>query len=619
MFNVPQKFDGVSVLPASEFNSIVDELKNIITSAGQTLTGADVTQIAKSIANYVINGNFFTDSGVANAYLLGVVGAKLAPTNYVNGFTVVFKVGNSNTGASTVNIAGLGVKSIKKNNGADDLDSGDLVTGNIVELVYDLSGDYFELTRTEFVAADFLRRNVTNNITVGYTTTAFSLGNSGTGTLTPQIANGHIQTLTINGNFTLAAPTDTQSGVIEIQATVGSPGGFTINTSAYTVIEDSYDNTSGKVNIIRILKIGSTSYLSIKPVPIATVVEQTPYNAIINPQMLLSQRATSFTAVANGTYTLDRYRYGKSGVMVQNIIQDSDAPTVADANFLFTQSLAATVTTVDSSIGATDFAVIEQRIEGYRYIPLAQRTMTLSFWVKASLTGTYCVAFKNSGNDRSFVAEYTINSSNTWEKKTINIDASPAAGTWDYTNGTGLAVIFTLAAGSNFQAAAGSWQTGNYFATSNQINAVGTVGATFKITGLQLENGTAATPFLPRNIQQEMQDCMRYYQKSYPMATLPATITALGLRVEFTGGTSVLNGAAMASAELVQMRAAPTVTIYSPVSGVSGVVWNYNSPVSDVAIFVANLSERSFTINNDTGATLNNTIPGYQYTANSEL
>lgn len=261
MENIPQKFDGVSVLPAAEFNSIVNELKNIVSSSSQVLTGADVAQIAKGMANYVANGNFYTDSGSANTYVLTVVGSKFAATGYTNGFTVMFKVGNSNTGASTVNVSGLGIKPIKKNNGASDLSSGDMTAGNIVELVYDSGSDYFELTRTELIAADFLRKDTTANVTVGYTTTAQSLGNSGTGTITPTIATGSIKTLTINGNFTLAAPTDAQSGYIEILATNDGVGGHAITVSAYQVVSGSYNSIAGAVNLIRITKIGSSSFL----------------------------------------------------------------------------------------------------------------------------------------------------------------------------------------------------------------------------------------------------------------------------------------------------------------------------------------------------------------------
>lgn len=263
MQNIPLKSDGSSTLPASEFNQIADELENIITSTGISLSGSDVNQIAKSIANYAANGNFYTDSGVADAYVLTVIGNNKAPTAYRNGLKTTFKVGNTNTGASTINVASLGVKNIKKNNGADDLDANDLEQGKIVELIYDSGGDYFELTSTEIAFADLLKKNETATLTVGFTTQVEALGNSGTGTVTPLIEDGPIKTLTINGSFTLAAPTDTNSGYIEIEATNDATGGYTVTLSGYTEISGSYDSAPNTVNLFRISKIASNSYIEI--------------------------------------------------------------------------------------------------------------------------------------------------------------------------------------------------------------------------------------------------------------------------------------------------------------------------------------------------------------------
>ena len=263
MYNIPTKVDGISTLPASEFNSLVNELKNAITTSGQNLSGSDAQQVAKSMADYVINGNFFTDSGTANAYVLTVVGNKVAPTAYADGFIVYYLVGNTNTGASTVNVSGLGIKNIKKDNGSQDVGAGDLTQNKLVQLIYDSSNDCFNLFATEFVAADYLNRNVTNNITVGYTTTAENLGNSGTGTVTPLISTGSIKTLTINGSFTLAAPTDTESGYIEIEATNDGVGGYSITLTAYTQISGTYKADASAVNLFRISKVGTNCYLEI--------------------------------------------------------------------------------------------------------------------------------------------------------------------------------------------------------------------------------------------------------------------------------------------------------------------------------------------------------------------
>lgn len=235
-------------------------------------------------------------------------------------------------------------------------------------------------------------------------------------------------------------------------------------------------------------------------------------NAIINGDFNVWQRGGTFTSVADGTYTADRWFYSKISSAVHDITLSSDVPTVAQAGRLFKYSLKADCQTVDSSIASGDLVRISQRIEGYNWLPLAQKTITLSFWVKATKTGIYCVALGNSGADRSYVAEYNVNASNTWEFKTITFTASPAAGTWDYTNGIGLALTFTLASGSTFQTTKDTWQTGSFFATANQVNACDSTSNDFFITAVQLEEGDVATPFENRTLADELRLCQRYYE-----------------------------------------------------------------------------------------------------------
>lgn len=239
-------------------------------------------------------------------------------------------------------------------------------------------------------------------------------------------------------------------------------------------------------------------------------------NAIINGDFNIWQRGSSFPAVANGVYTVDRWVVSYGGTMVQTIQRSTDVPTVAQAGRLFNYSLHLDCTTADSSIGSSDFLILAQYIEGYNFLPLAQRALMLSFWVKATKTGTYCVALANSGNDRTCLVEYTVNAANTWEKKTISIPASPSAGTWDYTNGKGLRVLFTLASGSNFHDTAGTWNTtlADKFSTPNQVNACDSTSNDFRITGVQLEAGEHATDFEYRHYQEEFYLCQRYYEKS---------------------------------------------------------------------------------------------------------
>lgn len=235
-------------------------------------------------------------------------------------------------------------------------------------------------------------------------------------------------------------------------------------------------------------------------------------NAIINGDFNVWQRGTSFTSVVAAAYTADRWQYGKNGAMVHDITLSSDVPTVAQAGRLFSNSLKIDCQTVDSSIGSAEYSMLSHNIEGFNFRPLAQRAITLSFWVKATKTGTYCVAFRNGGADRSYVAEYTINASNTWEFKTITILPSPASGAWDYTNSRGLSVDFALATGTTFQTTPNAWQTGNFLGSSNQVNACDSTSNDFFIAGVQLEAGSVATPFENRTIQQELSLCQRYYE-----------------------------------------------------------------------------------------------------------
>lgn len=234
-------------------------------------------------------------------------------------------------------------------------------------------------------------------------------------------------------------------------------------------------------------------------------------NKIINGKMDIAQRGTSFAAIASGAYSLDRWVQFNTTAAVYTVSQQPDAPSDNE----FQNSLRVAITTADASIAAGDQVALRQWIEGYNARDLIGKTFTLSFWVRSSKTGTHCVALKNSGNDRTFVFEYTVSAANTWEKKTLTLNSGLiTAGTWNWTNGQGLALDFTLAAGSTFQTTASAWQTGNFLATSNQVNCLDTVGNIFAITGVQLEVGSVATPFEHRPYGTELALCQRYCEVS---------------------------------------------------------------------------------------------------------
>lgn len=234
-------------------------------------------------------------------------------------------------------------------------------------------------------------------------------------------------------------------------------------------------------------------------------------NAIINGDFQVWQEGTSFAAMASATYTADMWNYQKSGVMVHTGSQSSDVPTIAQAGRKIPYSLLIDCTTVDASIAASDYCLVRTYVEGYNFVNIAGVGLCHRFWHKHTKTGTYCVAYMNAGSDRTFVREYTQSVSDTWELATVLIDASPTAGTWNYTNGAGLYISFTLACGSTYQTTAGAWQTGAFFGTANQVNACDSTSNNFMLAGVQLEKGSAATEFDVRTYQQELIACQRYF------------------------------------------------------------------------------------------------------------
>jgi hypothetical protein len=215
-------------------------------------------------------------------------------------------------------------------------------------------------------------------------------------------------------------------------------------------------------------------------------------NLILNGSLQYWPEGTSFAAAATGTYSAENWQYRKVGAMVHTLSRDTDVPSVGDAGYRIPYSLLATLTTADTSIAAGDFCVLESFLEGYKFSSYSQRALTFHVWVKASLAGVYCMYAQNSGADRSFVGEFTINAIDTWERKKITLAASPSAGTWDYTNGIGLRIGVCLAAGATFRGTNDVWNTGPILASAAQVNGVNTGSTLFRIADARL--GPGSTP-----------------------------------------------------------------------------------------------------------------------------
>jgi len=241
-------------------------------------------------------------------------------------------------------------------------------------------------------------------------------------------------------------------------------------------------------------------------------------NLIINGAMQVAQRSTSAVAQANdsneGYATLDRYslEFGNSAGGTITTSKDSESPTG------FGSSYKLNVTTADTSVDTNHLVFFAQCIEaqtlrscGWDYTS-ASSYLTLSFWVKNSKTGIYCVAFNTYDTARQYTAEYTISQANTWEKKTITIPGNSAL-TFNDDNGAGLEVHFMLANASGRYGSAGSWTSGNAWGTSNQVNFLDSTSNVGYWTGIQLEVGSTATDFEHRSYGEELALCQRYYER----------------------------------------------------------------------------------------------------------
>lgn len=241
-------------------------------------------------------------------------------------------------------------------------------------------------------------------------------------------------------------------------------------------------------------------------------------NKVINGAMMVDQRngGSSVTVNNYGHYSVDRYALTSTNAgSPAGGVYTAQQSTTAPAGF--TNSLSITVSTADASPAAGDTYRIQQGIEGYNVADLGwgtpnASTITLSFWVRSSLTGTFAGGIVNGSADRSYVFTYTINSANTWEYKTITISGDQN-GIWNKTNGAGIYLEFDLGSGSAAHGTANAWQSGFCYATSSSTKLIATNGATFYITGIQLEKGSVATSFDWRSYNVEDFLCKRYYER----------------------------------------------------------------------------------------------------------
>ena len=283
---------------------------------------------------------------------------------------------------------------------------------------------------------------------------------------------------------------------------------------------------------------GAFSTLSVNSNNISAVNSLGFRNRLINGDMRIDQRNAGAAVTANGAYPVDRWSVAFS---TDGAFSAQRSTTAATG---FSNSLYFTTTTADASLSASQFACILQRIEGFNTADLGwgaagAQSLTLSFWTRSTLTGTFGGALRNGSGTRSYPFTYTISAANTWEYKTVTV-AGDTTGTWATDSGVGIDVIFGLGVGSTYSGTAGAWAGANYLTATGAVSVIGTLNANWYVTGVQLEAGSVATPFERRDYGRELMMCQRYFQKH---------LTVIDVSTAF--GTW---------AYPVQMRAAPTIS-----------------------------------------------------------
>jgi hypothetical protein len=301
-------------------------------------------------------------------------------------------------------------------------------------------------------------------------------------------------------------------------------------------------------------------------------------NRIINGAMVIDQRNAGASVSTSGSYPVDRFVISNPTTSFTSQ-RSTTAPTGFKNSLLYTS-------VTGGAAGSTDRIIIRSRIEGFSWDDMgwgtaSAQTVTLSFKVRSSLTGTFSGSLRNGNEDRSYPFSFTISAANTFEDKSVTI-VGETTGTWDTGNGTAVQLSFDMGSGSSKRTTAGAWVSGDYVGVTGAVSVSATTGATFYITGVQLEKGSTATSFDYRDIGRELIMCQRFFERSYNIGAATGT----GLASGFFGFTAATTGTEVYPNITFRTtkRDTPTVNVYNAVNGASGAAYRSSDAASITVI-----------------------------------
>lgn len=330
------------------------------------------------------------------------------------------------------------------------------------------------------------------------------------------------------------------------------------------------------------------------------------------------QRGTSFpNAFSSGPNTADRFYVSRDGTGDGTVAQRT--VTVPDDFPVYSPTwLGVTVTTAEASIAAGSTYGLWYRMEGYDWANYYNSAFTISFYAMSNVVGQYTLAVRNSNDTYTYRKSFNITVADTVQYFSIPIPQMPSPAANNFTNGTGLAIRISLGAGSSFVSTDGIWEVSPIMASTGQTNLFSAVNNYFAINLVKMEQGNVATPYFPEETDAVLEQCNRYFRKTYAQGTAPGAITEVGKSsYDYEGGATASANYPLGVERFAPMRTTPTITFYSPLTGASGVI-SFSGGIGDFAANALFTSDNSF-IASSTSSIAAGRILSYHYTASAEF